>query len=227
MPEGVWSSKLRELTDTLVAESNASQQALVAKRAARKQAQTDSIANQMAIAAQHIRDRADRSTARAQAGYQNMLNQMSGGNPMVQSGSSALNGVKGKGPSLGKAGITTNPREMTTIHAAGQSVQVNKQYQSRFIGFITDLAKTGYDINTIGGYNVRNIAGTGTTSLHSYGAAIDINSKPNARGGSGNLPPHIAELAAKYGLVWGGNWRYTDPMHFEIAGLMNPVKLKR
>ena len=227
MPEGVWSAKLRELTSGLAEENVTNTQELVARRNARTEEQRVAAADQLEAANAAMRMRGEQSVARAQGQYAAMLQQMTAGSSVVQSGRTALNGVKGKGVALGKSGLTTSESQMTTLRTAQGSVQVNKRYQARFAGFIGDLAKTGYRIGSLGGYNVRNIAGTSDPSLHSYGAAIDINPGPNARGGTGNLPPNIAELAARYGLVWGGNWKYTDPMHFEIAGLLNPIKLNR
>lgn len=103
----------------------------------------------------------------------------------------------------------------------GGRVQVNASAAPRFVGFLRALAKTGYKINSLSGLNVRPIAGTNTYSLHSYGLAIDINPSQNpvtyGRPVS-NLPRGIGRLAAKYGLVWGGDWHGSkkDTMHFSI-----------
>jgi len=222
-----WSETLKAITQNFVDQQNVEVEDLVARRQAQREQQQQTAADQLQAAEAAMRARGDQAYAHAQSNYASMAQSMAGAAPAYTGSSkTALNGIKGKGVPLGKAGLTTSSKQMTTIRAAGKSVQVNKKYQARFTGFITELASK-YNIGTIGGYNVRNIAGTGQKSLHSYGAAIDINPGPNARGGRGNLPPHIAELAAKYGLVWGGNWKYTDPMHFEIAGLLNPIKLTR
>lgn len=228
MPETVWSQKLKELTNAFRQQNYATLADMESQRLTKKQSDSDNTSTALQAADDAMRKRGEMALARAQSQYDAMYSQMTSTNTTYTgSGSAALNGVKGKGVSLGKSGLTTSPSQMTTAHAAGKSFQVNKQYQNRFVGFVTDLTKMGYNISSIGGYNVRNIAGTGQKSLHSYGAAIDINPGPNARGGVGNLPPHIAELAARYGLVWGGNWKYSDPMHFEVAGLMNPIKLSK
>lgn len=76
----------------------------------------------------------------------------------------------------------------------------------------------------IWGYENRNIAGSGTPSFHSYGLAIDVNAPQNGRGlagygrsGTGVIPGELAHsLAGKLGMEWGGDWDFTDPMHFEI-----------
>lgn len=103
----------------------------------------------------------------------------------------------------------------------GGRVTVNASAAPRFIGFLKALSKTGYKIHSLGGLNVRPIDGTNTYSLHSYGLAIDINPSENPVSYGRpvtNLPRGIGRLAAKYGLVWGGDWhgQKKDAMHFSI-----------
>jgi hypothetical protein len=81
-----------------------------------------------------------------------------------------------------------------------------------------------------GTYNCRKIAGTDRYSAHSYGIAIDINSKFGdywrwARGkGRGKakrivyrnrVPWEIAEIFEKHGFIWGAKWYHYDSFHFE------------
>lgn len=103
----------------------------------------------------------------------------------------------------------------------GHTVQVNKSVADDFKAFLRALKRTGYDIHSIGGYANRNIAGTNTRSLHSYGLAIDINPSANPvtyGRRSTNLPRGIGRLAARYGIAWGGNWNGSkkDTMHFSF-----------
>lgn len=112
---------------------------------------------------------------------------------------------------------------ITTINWRGRSFQVNRQVAPIFVAFLDDLWNAGYRPASIGGHNDRNIAGTNTPSLHSYGFAIDIDPMQNpVQGNDGtmqmSLPPKVRSLAAKYGLSWGGDWNsYKDPMHFSVA----------
>ncbi len=118
---------------------------------------------------------------------------------------------------LGKAG--TNLVKVTT--SSGKSYTVNAAAADAFSGFVGDLEKTGYKIDSIGGFSLRNKAGGSTLSEHAYGAAIDINPSRNAMGGAGtDMPRNIHDLAAAHGLIWGGDWRGKsyDPMHFQYAG---------
>lgn len=79
----------------------------------------------------------------------------------------------------------------------------------------------------IGGtYNCRSIAGTDQTSMHSWGAAIDLNTAysdywrwtrpagdpPAYRN---RIPPEIVAVFERHGFIWGGRWSHFDTMHFE------------
>jgi hypothetical protein len=104
--------------------------------------------------------------------------------------------------------------------ADGRSVLVNADYAPNFQGLVRDLEARGYVINSLGGYNNRNIAGTNTLSNHAFGNAIDINPSANPHLKDGRLVtdiPDASALAQKWGLGWGGNWRSSkDAMHFEV-----------
>ena len=79
----------------------------------------------------------------------------------------------------------------------------------------------------IGGtYNCRSIAGTDQTSMHSWGAAIDINTtfsdywrwRRSADGEAAyrnRIPPEIVAIFERHGFIWGGRWSHFDTMHFE------------
>ena len=73
-----------------------------------------------------------------------------------------------------------------------------------------------------GCYNPRFIAGTNTLSNHAFGLAIDLNAAQNQRGTVGQMDPRVVAIFKKWGFAWGGDWHYTDPMHFEVAQLRAP-----
>lgn len=102
---------------------------------------------------------------------------------------------------------------------SGAKVKVNAAVAGNFAGFINELESLGYHIDAkqTGGFVDRNIDGSTRKSQHAYGNAIDVNwnSNTDRQGGKNNLPPNVAEIAAKYGLTWGGNWKRQDTMHFE------------
>ena len=78
-------------------------------------------------------------------------------------------------------------------------------------------------LKNIGGTFVwRNIAGTSRLSNHSFGTAIDINTKfsdywqwNKNMTYSNRIPFEIVEVFEKYGFIWGGKWYHYDTMHFE------------
>ncbi|MCU1586751.1 MAG: family peptidase, partial [Frankiales bacterium] len=57
-------------------------------------------------------------------------------------------------------------------------------------------------------------------SLHTWGIAIDINAATNGRGGRGTMDMRVVNIFKRWGFRWGGDWSYTDPMHFEIGALL-------
>lgn len=84
-----------------------------------------------------------------------------------------------------------------------------------------------YMRNLGGSFSWRPIAGTNRQSMHSYGVALDINtkyshywrnSKPNTKGiyeYRNFIPFPIVAIFEKYGFIWGGKWYHYDTMHFE------------
>lgn len=86
---------------------------------------------------------------------------------------------------------------------------------------------------TAGTYVCRAVADTGQTSMHGWGAAIDINarysnywlwSKP--AGGLpvyvDRIPPEIVAVFERHGFIWGGRWAHFDTMHFEYRPELLP-----
>lgn len=130
----------------------------------------------------------------------------------------------------GTYGDPTHPdwygQNITTITSPnGVKFNVNKRAAEAFSGLLTDLDAAGYKVGPgSGGYNLRNITGGHTLSPHAFGIAIDINPADNPYSKDPNggvlktdLPPNIHDIAAKWGLTWGGDWKtLKDPMHFEF-----------
>ena len=57
-------------------------------------------------------------------------------------------------------------------------------------------------------------------SFHTWGTAIDLNVPGNQRGTVGTIDRTVVQIFQKWGFNWGGNWQYTDPMHFELARIV-------
>lgn len=73
-----------------------------------------------------------------------------------------------------------------------------------------------------GCYYPRFIAGTTSLSNHSFGLALDLNVPGNQRGTVGEMDRGVVAIFKKWGFTWGGDWHYTDPMHFEMNALVHP-----
>lgn len=105
---------------------------------------------------------------------------------------------------------------------SGKTTSVHSAAAESFSGFLKDLEATGYKIDSLGGLANRTQAnGSGRISQHAYGNAIDINPSRNPYKTSiTDMPSNVSEMAAKWGLSWGGDWseRSRDPMHFEWTG---------
>jgi len=81
---------------------------------------------------------------------------------------------------------------------------------------------TKYAVPTAGTFNCRAVQDTGNRSAHSWGIAIDLNTKFAdywlwAKGGQyrNRMPVQIVEIFERHGFIWGGKWAHFDTMHFE------------
>jgi hypothetical protein len=154
-----------------------------------------------------------------------------GGNKGTASGIFSPGGSTGTGTdagtarSNGPAGIVSTNGDMTKLRTpGGREFTVATEYAQNFLGFVTELEASGYQINSIGGYANRTTA-AGGFSWHARGMAIDINPSRNPHTfpnmpnyGQTDMPMNVGEMAAKYGLGWGGNWSSSkDTMHFSAG----------
>jgi hypothetical protein len=84
-----------------------------------------------------------------------------------------------------------------------------------------------------GTYMCRHVADTGQTSMHGWGAAIDINTAFSDywlwhRAATGlptyvnRIPPEIITVFERHGFIWGGRWAHFDTMHFEYRPELLP-----
>jgi hypothetical protein len=73
-----------------------------------------------------------------------------------------------------------------------------------------------------GCYYPKLIEDTDHLSMHAWGLAFDINTPTNQRLTHGDMDPGVVAIFKKWGFRWGGDWKDTpDPMHFELASLLN------
>lgn len=86
----------------------------------------------------------------------------------------------------------------------------------------TGLADEIHPGEYAGCYYPRYIANTQQLSLHSFGIALDLNVPGNQRGTFGEMNRAVVAIFKKWGFAWGGDWGYTDPMHFEMNQIVDP-----
>ena len=56
-------------------------------------------------------------------------------------------------------------------------------------------------------------------SIHSWGAAIDINAFQNRLGQVPMMSPELVACFTDAGFDWGGHWQRPDGMHFQLASI--------
>jgi D-alanyl-D-alanine carboxypeptidase len=94
-----------------------------------------------------------------------------------------------------------------------------------------------YLIPPAGVYNCRPIAATERTSVHSYGAAIDISTrfadywlwtgkKTGQYTWTNRIPLEIVDIFEHHGFIWGGKWYHFDTMHFEYRPELTSLAAK-
>jgi hypothetical protein len=59
-------------------------------------------------------------------------------------------------------------------------------------------------------------------SMHAFGLAFDINVSTNLLGTQGDMDERVVDIFEKWGFEWGGIWDRPDPMHFELARIVQP-----
>jgi hypothetical protein len=119
-------------------------------------------------------------------------------------------------------------RDLVKIPWVRGRVLVNRKVARDLKRVVADLkrlpAKYQKYLVPIGGtFKWRKIAGTNRLSVHSFGAAIDINVKYSAywRWSKGKyryqnrIPYEIVKAFERHGFIWGGKWYHYDTMHFE------------
>jgi hypothetical protein len=124
-------------------------------------------------------------------------------------------------------------RNLVSVKWFGETLQVtsvngvNKALEAVYsqLAFRNDLKK--YLTPSAGVFNFRKVAGQKNLSVHSFGAAIDLNTKFAdywvwSSGKPGNVPVYknkfpmeIVDIFEKHGFIWGGRWYHYDTMHFE------------
>jgi len=70
-----------------------------------------------------------------------------------------------------------------------------------------------------GCFNIRKKRGGATSSLHSWGIAVDVNAAWNGFGKHPTMSPEMVKCFTDAGFDWGGTWKKPDGMHFQLSKL--------
>lgn len=120
-------------------------------------------------------------------------------------------------------------QQLTVVHVMGSPILFHEKGAERLkrvAQALEDLVKKRPELGKYfqqmgGGFLWRNIAGTDRLSAHSFGIAIDLNSKLGAyhlwaSTWDGVYPQEIVTIFEREGFIWGGRWKHFDAMHFEL-----------
>lgn len=102
------------------------------------------------------------------------------------------------------------------------NVQVHRKVSQMLDLAIRHAAEVSkYKIRMIGGYCARHKMNDPKRdlSVHSWGAAIDINWDTNGVGSKAttDMPEEFVKAFENFGWEWGGRWKNKDYMHFQFA----------
>lgn len=98
-------------------------------------------------------------------------------------------------------------------------IYCNKDLQIPLLLAFKSLIATGYikELKTWDGcFNIRKKRGASSSSLHSWGVAIDINAAWNGFGKKPTLSDGFVKCFTDNGFDWGGVWSKPDAMHFQL-----------
>lgn len=96
----------------------------------------------------------------------------------------------------------------------------NKDMQIPLTLAFKSLIATGYvkELKTWDGcFNIRKKRGASSSSLHSWGVAIDVNAAWNGFGKTPTLSAGFVKCFTDNGFDWGGTWSRPDGMHFQLV----------
>jgi hypothetical protein len=100
-------------------------------------------------------------------------------------------------------------------------IYMNRDMVTPFMNACKALKESGcyQELRTFDGcFCIRDVrALPGSPSAHSYGLAIDINSKENPLNGKPHFTPEFVKCFTDAGFDWGGNFHRLDGMHFSYA----------
>jgi len=98
----------------------------------------------------------------------------------------------------------------------------NKDIIGPLSAAFSNLIDRGYvaELKTFDGcFNIRKQRGAQSTSLHSWGVAIDVNAAWNGLNKEPQLSAGFVKCFTDAGFDWGGIWQRKDGMHFQLSSI--------
>ena len=108
------------------------------------------------------------------------------------------------------------------FNALPKKIYCNKRMVPLLSRAFENIRKRGLEdqIKTWDGcFNIRKKRGGSSSSLHSWGLAIDINAAWNQFGKTPTMSKELVACFTDAGMDWGGNWATKDGMHFQARTL--------
>ncbi len=121
-------------------------------------------------------------------------------------------------------------KNLVTINWFGEKIKINKlndvviklkNVEKKLKNLIRKKSDIEKFLFPLGGtFNWRYISGTKRLSAHSFGIAIDLNTKYAnywkwSKNYKNKIPLEIVKVFESEGFIWGGKWKHFDTMHFE------------
>lgn len=103
-----------------------------------------------------------------------------------------------------------------------KAIYIHKDFQPLLCNAFKSLQHWGFqhEIRSFDGcFNIRHVrGGYSVLSIHSWGAAIDLNARENPIGTKGQWSQPFIEVIKKHGIYCGQEWTgRKDPMHFALV----------
>lgn len=100
-----------------------------------------------------------------------------------------------------------------------KKIFLNKDLIKPLLGALENLIKRGFahEMKTWDGcFNIRQMRGLHSMSLHSWAVAVDVNAESNGLGKMPSLSYGFVQCWKDAGFDWGGDWKRKDGMHFQL-----------
>ena len=125
-------------------------------------------------------------------------------------------------PELEKAMVLWDVPSHLEIGVIPKRIYCNRDMIAPLTQAFKKLIETGHvkELKTWDGcFNIRNKRGASSTSLHSWGVAIDVNSSWNGFGKKPTLSAGFVKCFTDAGFDWGGFFSKPDGMHFQLKSI--------